>query len=66
MIDLSITPTGWDCMGVRGGVAQDPAKGIGTLKPLTVPEIAGVGPAGSPKTDDAEGARILRAIHCVA
>ncbi|MFO1260488.1 MAG: phenylalanine--tRNA ligase subunit beta [Sphingomonadaceae bacterium] len=55
VIDLSITPNRQDCMGVRGVARDLAAKGIGTLKPLTVPEIAGVGPGPDVQTDDAEG-----------
>ena len=55
VIDLSITPNRQDCMGVRGVARDLAAKGIGTLKPLTVPEIAGQGPGPDVRTDDPDG-----------
>jgi len=55
VIDLSITPNRQDCMSVRGVARDLAAAGIGTLKPLTVPEIAGNGPGPDVRTDDPEG-----------
>lgn len=39
IIDVSITPNRGDCFGVRGIARDLAAKGIGKLKPLTVPSI---------------------------
>ena len=56
VIDISITPNRQDCMGVRGIARDLAAAGLGTLKPLDVPTIAGEGaPATEIRTDDAEG-----------
>ncbi len=55
VIDLSITPNRQDCMGVRGVARDLAAKGIGTLKPLNVPEIAASGPGPDVRTDDPAG-----------
>jgi len=41
VFDVAITPDRADCMGVRGIARDLAAAGIGTLKPLHVPEIAG-------------------------
>ena len=41
VFDVSITPDRADCMGVRGIARDLAAAGIGTLKPLHVPEIKG-------------------------
>lgn len=43
VIDISITPNRQDCMGVRGIARDLAAAGLGTLKPLAAPEIAGEG-----------------------
>ncbi|MGO1119739.1 phenylalanine--tRNA ligase subunit beta [Rhodovibrionaceae bacterium A322] len=41
MIEIAITPNRGDCLGVRG-IAQDlVAAGMGTLKPLNIPDIEG-------------------------
>jgi phenylalanyl-tRNA synthetase beta chain len=56
VIDISITPNRQDCMGVRGIARDLAAAGLGTLKPLDVPTIAGEGaPTTEIRTDDAEG-----------
>ncbi|ALJ15996.1 phenylalanine--tRNA ligase subunit beta [Sphingopyxis macrogoltabida] len=56
VIDISITPNRQDCMGVRGIARDLAAAGLGTLKPLDVPTIAGEGaPATEIRTDDPEG-----------
>jgi len=53
VIDISITPNRQDCMGVRGIARDLAAAGLGTLKPLTVPTIAGEGQAAIEiRTDD--------------
>ena len=55
VIDVSVTPNRQDCMGVRGIARDLAAKGIGTLKPLHVPEITGEGAAPDVATLDPEG-----------
>jgi phenylalanyl-tRNA synthetase beta chain len=56
VIDISITPNRQDCMGVRGIARDLAAAGLGTLKPLDVPTIAGEGaPTTEIRTDDIEG-----------
>ena len=56
VIDVAITPNRQDCMGVRGIARDLAAAGIGTLKPLDVPAIAGEFPCPIEiRTDDAEG-----------
>src|SRR3546814_7215020 len=53
VIDLSITPNRQDCMGVRGIARDLAAAGLGVLKPLVVPTIAGEGaPATAIRTDE--------------
>jgi phenylalanyl-tRNA synthetase beta chain len=41
LFDVAITPNRQDCMGVRGIARDLAATGIGTLKPLAVPQIEG-------------------------
>lgn len=41
IIDVSITPNRPDCTGVRGIARDLAASGLGTLKPLNVPDIQG-------------------------
>ena len=41
VFDVAITPNRQDCMGVRGIARDLAAAGIGTLKPLAVPQIEG-------------------------
>jgi phenylalanyl-tRNA synthetase beta chain len=41
VFDVAITPDRADCMGVRGIARDLAAAGVGTLKPLHVPEIEG-------------------------
>jgi phenylalanyl-tRNA synthetase beta chain len=56
VIDIAITPNRQDCMGVRGVARDLAAAGLGTLKPLAVPTIAGEGaPSIEIRTDDPEG-----------
>ena len=56
VIDISITPNRQDCMGVRGIARDLAAAGLGTLKPLEVPTIAGEGAAATEiATLDTEG-----------
>jgi phenylalanyl-tRNA synthetase beta chain len=55
-IDVAITPNRQDCMGVRGIARDLAAAGLGTLKPLEVPAIAGAFPCPVPiAIEDAEG-----------
>ena len=41
VFDVNVTPNRGDCMGVRGIARDLAASGIGTLKPLAVPQIDG-------------------------
>jgi len=41
VFDVNVTPNRGDCMGVRGIARDLAASGIGTLKPLGVPQIEG-------------------------
>jgi phenylalanyl-tRNA synthetase beta chain len=40
VIDVAVTPNRQDCMGVRGIARDLAAAGLGTLKPLVVPDVA--------------------------
>ncbi len=56
VIDVAITPNRQDCMGVRGIARDLAAAGLGTLKPLEVPVIAGSFPSPiAVRTDDSAG-----------
>ncbi|TVV70879.1 phenylalanine--tRNA ligase subunit beta [Sphingomonas solaris] len=56
VIDVAITPNRQDCMGVRGIARDLAAAGLGTLKPLDVPVIAGGFPCPVEiRTDDPAG-----------
>ncbi len=56
VIDVAITPNRQDCMGVRGIARDLAAAGLGTLKPLSVPSVAGSFPCPTEiRTDDPEG-----------
>jgi phenylalanyl-tRNA synthetase beta chain len=44
VFDVNVTPNRQDCMGVRGIARDLAAAGIGTLKPLPVPQIEGAFP----------------------
>ncbi len=46
VIDIAITPDRADCLGVRGIARELAAKGLGTLRPFTLPTIEGQGDAG--------------------
>ena len=68
VIEIAITPNRADCLGVRGVARDLAAKGLGTLKPLTITAVAGSfpGPQGL-RTDDASAcphfvARIIRGV----
>jgi len=56
IIDVAITPNRPDCMGVYGIARDLAAAGLGTLKPIAMPqfEASGACPAEI-RTDDAEG-----------
>ena len=56
VFDVAITPNRQDCMGVRGIARDLAAAGLGMLKPLAVPDIAGSGLSKIEiRTDDPEG-----------
>jgi len=56
VIDVAITPNRQDCMGVRGIARDLAAAGLGTLKPLAVPSVAGSFPCPTEiRTDDPDG-----------
>jgi len=69
VFDVAITPNRQDCMGVRGIARDLAAAGLGTLKPLDVPEIAGAFPCPVEiRTDDPEGCpaffgRVVRGVR---
>src|SRR5437763_4628488 len=44
VFDVNVTPNRQDCMGVRGIARDLAAAGLGTLKPLAVPQIEGAFP----------------------
>ena len=68
IIDVAITPNRQDCMGVRGIARDLAAAGLGTLKPLSVPTIAGSFPCPTEiRTDDPEACpaffgRVIRGV----
>jgi phenylalanyl-tRNA synthetase beta chain len=56
VFDVNVTPNRQDCMGVRGIARDLAAAGIGTLKPLAVPQIEGSFPCPvAIRIDDADG-----------
>lgn len=56
VFDVAITPNRPDCMGVYGIARDLAAAGLGTLKPVAVPDIAANGPCAIEiRTDDPEG-----------
>ena len=56
VFDVNVTPNRQDCMGVRGIARDLAAAGIGTLKPLAVPQIEGSFPSPVPiRIEDPEG-----------
>lgn len=56
VIDVAITPNRQDCMGVRGIARDLAAAGVGTLKSINLPSIAGQGDCPIEiRTDDPEG-----------
>jgi len=56
VFDVNVTPNRQDCMGVRGIARDLAAAGVGTLKPLAVPQIEGsfASPIGI-RIEDPEG-----------
>ena len=56
VIDVAVTPNRPDCMGVYGIARDLAAAGLGTLKPIAVPdfEVSGACPVAI-RTDDAKG-----------
>jgi phenylalanyl-tRNA synthetase beta chain len=56
VFDVNVTPNRQDCMGVRGIARDLAAAGIGTLKPLAVPQVEGsfASPIGI-RIEDPEG-----------
>ncbi|VVT04593.1 phenylalanine--tRNA ligase subunit beta [Erythrobacter sp. EC-HK427] len=56
IFDVAITPNRPDCMGVYGIARDLAAAGLGTLKPVTAPDIAAQAPCPVKiRTDDPEG-----------
>ena len=56
VFDVNVTPNRQDAMGVRGIARDLAAAGVGTLKPLAVPQIEGSFPCPVPiRIEDAEG-----------
>ncbi|HWU01352.1 MAG TPA: phenylalanine--tRNA ligase subunit beta [Novosphingobium sp.] len=56
VFDIAITPNRPDCMGVYGIARDLAAAGLGTLKPIAAPGIAGTYPCPVEiRTEDAEG-----------
>jgi phenylalanyl-tRNA synthetase beta chain len=56
VFDVNVTPNRQDAMGVRGIARDLAAAGVGTLKPLAVPQIEGSFPCPVPVTiEDSEG-----------
>ncbi|MEO8453621.1 MAG: phenylalanine--tRNA ligase subunit beta [Sphingomicrobium sp.] len=56
VFDVAVTPNRQDCMGVRGIARDLAAAGMGTLKPLAVPQIEGSYPCPVPvRIEDSEG-----------
>ncbi len=56
VFDVNVTPNRQDCMGVRGIARDLAAAGLGTLRPLAVPQVEGSFPSPIDiRTDDPEG-----------
>src|SRR3954454_284283 len=56
VFDVNVTPNRQDCMGVRGIARVLAAAGIGSLKPLAVPQIEGSFPCPVPiRIEDPDG-----------
>ncbi len=69
VIEVSVTPNRQDAMGVHGIARDLAAAGLGTLKPVQVPQIAGTFPCPIEiRTDDPEGCpafygRVVRGVR---
>ena len=69
IFDVSITPNRPDCMGVYGIARDLAAAGLGTLKPLAIPAVAGGFPCPvEVRTEDTEGCpafygRVVRGVR---
>lgn len=69
VIDVAITPNRPDCMGVYGIARDLAAAGLGTLKPIAVPQFAASGACPVEiRTDDPEGcpafyARVIKGVR---
>src|SRR5579884_2130316 len=58
VFDVNVTPNRQDCIGVRGIARDLAAAGMGTLKPLAVPQIEGSFASPVPiRIDDDEGCK---------
>ncbi|HUP67378.1 MAG TPA: phenylalanine--tRNA ligase subunit beta, partial [Sphingomicrobium sp.] len=56
VFDVNVTPNRQDCMGVRGIARDLAAAGIGTLRPLAVPQVEGAFPCPVPiRIEDPDG-----------
>ena len=55
VFDVAITPNRPDCMGVHGIARDLAAAGLGTLKPLAVPQIEGTDGAPDIRIEDEDG-----------
>jgi phenylalanyl-tRNA synthetase beta chain len=56
VFDVAVTPNRQDCMGVRGIARDLAAAGMGTLKPLAIPQVEGNFPCPVPvSVEDPEG-----------
>jgi len=56
VIEVAVTPNRPDCMGVYGIARDLAAKGLGTLKPITIPAFTAAGACPVEiRTDDAQG-----------
>lgn len=68
VFDVAITPNRPDCMGVYGIARDLAAAGLGTLKPIDAPHVAGSFPCPTPiRTEDADGCpafhgRVIRGV----
>jgi phenylalanyl-tRNA synthetase beta chain len=69
VFDISVTPNRQDCMGVYGIARDLAAAGLGTLKPVDAPSIAGAFPCPIEiRTDDPDGCpafygRVIRGVR---
>ena len=69
VFDVAITPNRPDCMGVYGIARDLAAAGLGTLRPIVAPAVAGAFPSPiAIRTEDAEGCpafhgRVIRGVR---